>query len=74
MRYCEMETQSPVLAFCDERARFEVQNHWYCKHHACALAQAEERWSGINWFSLTEREPKKKPQLDDDGRFWDDEE
>ena len=70
--YCEMETQGPVLGFCDQRASTKIEGHWYCLHHGDALEQAQERWSGVNWFSLTEREPKKKPDLnDEDGRFWD---
>jgi hypothetical protein len=45
MRYCEMETQGPVLGFCGERASMKVEKHWYCQHHADALEQASERWS-----------------------------
>ena len=74
MHYCEMELQGPVLALCDERASMKVENHWYCQHHGDALQQAEERWSGVNWFQLTCKETEKQPQLDDDGRFWDEEE
>ena len=74
MHYCEMETQGPALGFCDQRASIKIEGGWFCQHHADALAQAEERWSGINWFPLTEKQPKKKPDpIDDDGRFWDDE-
>jgi hypothetical protein len=74
MRYCEMELQGPVLALCNERGSINVEGHWFCQHHAAALAQAEERWSGVNWFSLTEKNSKKKPDLnDEDGRYWDEE-
>jgi hypothetical protein len=71
MNYCEMETQGPVLGFCDQRASVKVENHWYCQHHADALAQAQERWSGINWFPLTCKKTEKQSEVDDDGRFWD---
>ena len=53
MRYCEMELQGPVLGFCGERASMKVENHWFCQHHGDALQQAQERWSGVNWFPLT---------------------
>ena len=53
MHYCEMETQGPVLGFCGERASTKIENHWYCQHHGDALEQAQERWSGVNWFPLT---------------------
>jgi hypothetical protein len=70
-----MESQVPVLGFCGERASVKVENHWYCQHHGEALAQAQERWSGVNWFPLTHREIKQQPDLNDpDGRFWDGEE
>ena len=73
MRYCEMETQGPVLGFCDQRATAKIEGHWYCPHHADALEQASERWSGIHWFPLTNREIGQQPNLSDpDGRFWDD--
>ena len=75
MHYCEMELQGPVLALCDERASMKVGGCWLCEHHADALAQASERWSGINWFPLTHREIEQQPDLNDpDGRFWDEEE
>ena len=74
MHYCEMELQGPVLAFCDERASMKVGGCWFCEHHAAAMAQSEERWSGVNWFPLRYTESNKQLQLDDDGRFWDDEE
>ncbi len=75
MRYCEMETQGRLALPCDERAMFKIENHWYCQIHAAAVEEAQSRWSGINWFSLTEKDPEKKPDLNDaDGRFWDDEE
>jgi len=75
MRYCEMELQGPVLALCDERASMKVGGCWLCEHHADALAQASERWSGINWIPLTHREIEQQPDLNDpDGRFWDEEE
>ena len=72
MHYCEMELQGPVLALCDERASMKVENHWYCQYHGDALARAQERWSGVNWFPLRYTESNKQLQLDDDGRFWDD--
>jgi len=74
MRCCEMESQGPVSGFCDERAMFKVQNHWYCQFHADALEEAEARWSGINWFPIRYTESHEQPDLNDpDGRFWDDE-
>ncbi|MGD0975944.1 MAG: hypothetical protein ABR866_17790 [Candidatus Korobacteraceae bacterium] len=73
--FCEMETQGPVLALCDERASMKVGGCWLCEHHAAALEQAAERWSGINWLSLTQTGIDKQPDLNDpDGEFWDDEE
>jgi len=73
MDYCEMETQGPVLGFCGERASTKIENHWYCQHHGDALAQAQERWSGVNWFPIIYKTTERQPQLDDDGRFWDEE-
>jgi len=53
----------------------KVGGCWLCEHHADALAQASERWSGINWLSLTQTGIDKQPDLNDpDGEFWDDEE
>jgi hypothetical protein len=69
-----MELQVPALAFCDERASMKVGGCWLCEHHAAAMAQAEERWSGVNWLPVTYREIEQQPDpIDDDGRFWDDE-
>jgi hypothetical protein len=73
MHYCEMETQGPVLGFCGERASMKVENHWYCQHHTDALQQAQERWSGVNWFPIRYTETDEQHDLNDpDGRFWDD--
>jgi hypothetical protein len=70
-----MEVNGRLALPCGDRASTKIEDHWYCQHHADALAQSEERWSGINWFSLTEKDSKKKPDLNDpDGRFWDEEE
>jgi hypothetical protein len=73
MHYCQMEFQGPVVAFCDDRATAKIEGRWYCQHHADALEQASERWSGVNWFPLRHTESDKQLQLDDDGRCWDDE-
>ena len=74
MHHCEMESQGPVLGFCDQRASAKIEGCWFCQHHAEALQQASECWSGVNWFPITYKKTEKQPQLDDDGRFWDDEE
>jgi hypothetical protein len=75
MHYCEMESQGRLALPCDERATTKVEERWYCQCHADALEAAQARWSGINWFSLNEKDSKKKPDLNDaDGRFWDEEE
>ena len=74
MHYCEMETQSPVLAFCDERATEKIEGCWYCQHHAYALEQAEARWSGVNWFPMTYRNIEQKSgERHDYGSLFDDE-
>ena len=76
MRYCEMESQGRLALPCDERATVKIEGRWYCQPHADVLEQAEARWSGINWFSLTDRGSiDKQPDYnDEDGRFWDEEE
>lgn len=53
-------------------ASIKIEGHWYCQLRGGALQQAQERWSGVNWFPLTEKDSKKKLHLnDEDGRFWD---
>ena len=73
MRYCEMELQGPALGFCGDRAAVKVEDGWFCEFHANALEQASERWSGIHCFPLTYGEIEKQAEVDDDGRFWDEE-
>ena len=73
MRYCEMELQDPVLAICDERASVKVEGHWFCQFHADLLEEAQIRWSGVNWFPLAYGNTEKQSKVDDDGRFWDEE-
>ena len=76
MHYCEMESQGPALGFCDQRASVRVENHWFCKFHADCLEQYEARWSGIDCFPLTYEGTEKQADnpIDEDGRFWDEEE
>jgi hypothetical protein len=37
----------------------KIEGHWYCQHHGDALQQAQERWSGVNWFPTTYRNIEK---------------
>ena len=68
-----MEVTGRLSLPCGDPAMFKVENRWYCQIHATAVEETQIRWSGINWFSLTENNPKKKSDLNDpDGRFWDD--
>jgi hypothetical protein len=74
MHYCEMELQGPVLALCDERASMKVGGCWFCEHHAAAMAQSEERWSGIHLFPLTYGDIEEASgETHDYGNLFDDE-
>jgi hypothetical protein len=53
MHRCEMEINGRLELPCGDRASIRIEKHWYCPAHADALAQAEERWSGIHLFPLT---------------------
>ncbi len=70
--YCEMEVQGRLALPCGDRASVRVEGGWFCQHHADALAQAQERWSGVNWFPIGYTEPGEQFDPNDpDGRFWD---
>jgi len=72
---CGMEVNGRLELPCDEPATVKIEGGWYCEHHGTALGQAAERWSGVNWFALTDRDIEEQPDLNEaDGRFWDDEE
>lgn len=75
MRYCEMESQGPVSGFCDQRASIKIEGGWYCQHHADALREAREQWSGVNWFPLSRKgiEEQKPRDRHDYGSLFDDE-
>ena len=76
MHFCEMEFQGQLALPCGDFATTKVEERWYCETHADALEAAQARWSGVNWFSLTDRGSiEKQPDyIDEDGRFWDEEE
>jgi hypothetical protein len=60
MHYCELESQGRLALACGDRATVKIEGRWYCQPHADVLEQAEARWSGVNWFSLGEKDSKKK--------------
>jgi len=75
MHRCEMEVNGRLALPCGDRATVKIEEHWYCQLHADALEQAEQRWSGVNWFPLTYGESEKQLDFnDEDGVFWDNEE
>jgi hypothetical protein len=57
---------------CDERASIKAEGRWYCALHADLLAEAEIRWSGVNWLPLG-RHPEAEEQPTDCLSLFDDE-
>jgi hypothetical protein len=72
MARCEMELPGLVLALCDEPASIEIEGHHFCAFHAGVIEAAEERWSGINWFSFPDDDMQEQARLDPEGKCWDD--
>jgi hypothetical protein len=67
MHRCEMESEGRIAMPCNERASTKTEGRWYCALHADLLAEAEVRWSGVNWFPLDYNEqPEKCESLFDD--------
>lgn len=72
--HCEMETPTLVMGFCDERGTIRIDGHWYCRHHADALQDAQQQWSGINFFPSTHKgNNKQSGERHDYGSLFDDE-
>lgn len=69
---CEMESKGRIATPCDELASTKMEGRWYCALHADLLAEAEARWSGVNWFPLGYTEAEEQPNdclslFDDEG-------
>ena len=58
---CEMESEGRIAMPCGERASTKTDGRWYCALHADLLAEAEIRWSGVNWFRLSYPESEEQP-------------